>query len=58
MEQEAKNLRTESLKMCWHMRGGLTYQEAMMLSPNERTAIADIIKEHFETTKKTGLPYF
>jgi len=58
MEREAKNLRTESLKMCWHMRGGLTYQESMMLSPNERIAISEIIKEHFETTKKTGLPYF
>ena len=58
MEREAKNLRNESLKMCWHMRGGLTYQEAMNLSPDERIMISDMIKEHFETTKKTGLPYF
>ena len=40
------------------MRGGLTYNEAMNLGIEERKAIGDIIKEHMETTKKTGLPYF
>jgi len=44
--------------MCWHMRGGLTYDEAMALSFQEREIINDIIKEHMETTNKTGLPYF
>ena len=40
------------------MRGGLTYNEAMNLSIEERKAIGDIIKDNMETTKKTGLPYF
>lgn len=40
------------------MRGGLTYNEAMNLGIEERKAISEIIKEHMETTKKTGLPYF
>ena len=44
--------------MCWHMRGGLTYDEAIMLSEVERDIIAKMIKEHMETTKKSGLPYF
>lgn len=40
------------------MRGGLTYEEAMNLSFNERKAISDLVKDNLETTKKTGLPYF
>ena len=58
MEKEAKNLRSDSLKISWHMRGGITYEQALNLSPDERTMVSDIIKDHFETTKKTGLPYF
>ena len=40
------------------MRGGLTYNEAMNLSVEERNVISEIIKDNMETTKKTGLPYF
>ena len=58
MEKEAKNLRSDSLKISWHMRGGITYEQALNLSPDERAMVSDIIKDHFETTKKTGLPYF
>ena len=58
MEREAQSLRQDVLKLCWHMRGGLDYNQAMMTSPEERRIMADIVKEHFETTKKTGLPYF
>ena len=58
IEKSAKALKQEILTMCWHMRGGLTYDEAMMLSPDERIIIGDIVKDHMETTKKTGLPFF
>jgi hypothetical protein len=58
MEKEAKIIRAETLKMCWHMRGGLSYTEAMNLSQGERDEIATMIKDHLETTKKSGLPYF
>lgn len=40
------------------MRGGLTYQEAVNLSHEERQLIGELIKENLETTKKTGLNYF
>ena len=40
------------------MRGGLTYEEAVNLSAEERKNVGEIIKENMETTKKTGLPYF
>lgn len=40
------------------MRGGVTYDEAMMLDDSERKSINNIIKENLETTKKSGLPFF
>lgn len=58
MEKEANSIREEALKMCWYMRGGLTYNEAMNLSQSERTMIGKLIKENLETTKKTGMPFF
>jgi len=58
LENEAKAIRNQILKFCWHMRGGLTYNEGMALSYSEREQIAELIKENLETTKKSGLPYF
>jgi hypothetical protein len=40
------------------MRGGLSYSEAMALSPTEREIIARLVKDNLETTKKSGQPFF
>jgi hypothetical protein len=40
------------------MRGGLSYDDAMMLSHEERELIAKLIKSNLETTKESGLPFF
>ena len=58
MEKEAKSIKSDVLRMCWSMRGGLTYAEAMQLSHNERSLVGNLIKENLETTKKTGLNFF
>jgi hypothetical protein len=58
MENQSKNLKLELLKMCWYMRGGLTWQEALEMSPDEREIVSTLIKENLETTKKTGQPFF
>jgi hypothetical protein len=58
MEKECGTIRDEALKMCWYMRGGLTYVEAMNLSHGEREIIGRLIKENLETTKKSGMPFF
>jgi hypothetical protein len=58
MEKETRNIRQEVLKLCWYMRGGLTYDEGMQLSQTEREIISEIVKENMETTKKSGLPFF
>ena len=58
MEGQAKELRHDLLKICWYMRGGITYSEAAALSPSEREIIGKLVKENLETTKKTGQPFF
>jgi len=44
--------------MCWYMRGGLSYDEAIMLSFQEREIINNMIKQNLEITQKTGIPFF
>jgi hypothetical protein len=58
MDKETRNIRLDVLKLCWYMRGGVTYDEAMQMSQSERSIINDIVKENLETTKKSGLPFF
>jgi len=57
LEKESKALKEEVLKICWFMRGGISYSEGMQLSSEERKIISDIINDNLETTKKTGLPF-
>jgi hypothetical protein len=58
MDREARAVREDALKMCWYMRGGITYDEAMNLGYQERDIISKLIKENLDTTKKSGLPFF
>lgn len=58
LEHESKAIKEEVLKLCWYMRGGLSYNEGMMLSMSERQSISKIVKENLELTKKSGLPFF
>jgi len=58
MEAEVKTIRSEIIKLCWYMRGGVTYDEAMQMSYSERLSMSSLVKENLETTKKSGLPFF
>lgn len=57
-EKQAKAIREEALRLCWWMRGGITYDEAMMLSSQDREIISNIIKDNLEAGKKSGIPIF
>ena len=57
-DKEVKGIREDLLKMCWYMRGGITYEESINLSAAERETIGKIIKDNLETTKKSGLPFY
>ena len=58
MDSEGKSIKHELFKICWYMRGGVTYQEALALSPSDRDIVSRIVKENLEVTKKTGQPFF
>jgi hypothetical protein len=58
MDKEAADIRREAVRMSWYMRGGMTYEQILNLSWDERVQINDLIKDNLETTKKTNLPFF
>ena len=58
LDKEANQIREQSLKLAWYMRGGITYDQVLQLSPAERQMISDLAKDNLETTKKSGLPFF
>jgi len=57
-EKDTRAIKEEALKMTWFMRGGLSYDEAMLLSSHDKDIIAKIIKKNMETTKESGMPFF
>lgn len=58
MEKETQDIRLDVLKLCWYMRGGVNFDEAMQMSQSDRELINELVKENLETTKKSGLPFF
>jgi|TARA_B110000503_G_scaffold142418_1_gene239157 hypothetical protein len=58
MENQSKNIKMETFRLSWFMRGGMTLDEAFALGAEEREIVSEIVKENFETTKKTQMPYF
>ena len=58
MEKETQDIRLDILKLCWYMRGGVSFDEAMQMSQSDRELINELVKENLETTKKSGLPFF
>jgi len=58
LEAQSKALKEEALRLCWYMRGSLSYEDSMLLSFDERNMIGKLIKDNLETAKKTGMPFF
>lgn len=57
MEKEAKALKEEALRIVWWMRG-MSYDEAMCMSFEERQLVSKIIQENLEASKGSGQPIF
>jgi hypothetical protein len=58
METETNSIKQSAIKMAWHMRGGASYEDILNMSTEERNSISKLIEENFDTTKKSGLPFF
>jgi len=58
MEKESRAIKDEAIRMMWWMRGGLSYEDALMLSITEKEIINELIKDNMKSTKDSGLPFF
>jgi len=58
MERESKAMKDDVLRICWYMRGSISYNDGMLLSSADREIINKLIKDNLETTQKSGLPFF
>lgn len=57
-ENDSKALKEELFRMCWYMRGSLSFTEAFLLTVEDRQIIAKIIEDNLETARTTQLPFF
>lgn len=58
MEKQTKALKNQLYKLCWYMRGSLSFSESFDLSLEDIEIISEIIKDNLDTTKKTQMPFF
>ena len=58
LDREAEQIKSESFRLAWYLRGGATYDDVMQMSIQERQMISDLAKENIDTTKKSNLPWF
>ena len=54
MDKEAKAIKDNVLRICWYMRGSISYDDGMLLSRQDIDIINKLIKDNMETTKKSG----
>jgi hypothetical protein len=58
MEKECLSIKKNAISLAWHMRGGVSYEDVLNMSADERTHIYELIEHNMEVTKKSQLPYF
>jgi len=58
MEEECAGIKKNALSMSWYMRGGVTYEDVLNMSSEERAEIKKIIDSNLEVTKKSQMPFF
>jgi hypothetical protein len=58
LDRQSKALKKNLMKMCWYLRGGMTYEEIYQLGPLDRQIINKVVEENLEVAKESGLPFF
>jgi hypothetical protein len=58
MDKDTNSIRSEMWEISWLSRGGISYEDAFYLSQTDRKLFHEMTKQHLETTKKSGLPFF
>ena len=58
MEKECLSIKKNALSLSWYMRGGVSYEDVLNMSAQEREQITEIVDSNLEVTKKSNLPFF
>ena len=56
MDNQIKQMQDDISRMCWYMRGSISWTEAHNMSFSERKIIGKVIEDNIDTVKKTKLP--
>lgn len=57
-ENECTSIKKSAMQMAWYMRGGMSYEDILNMSSEERKQINAIIEHNLDVTKKSQLPFF
>ena len=57
-EKDTKALREELFRLSWFMRGGLSFTESFLLTPEDREIIGKIVEGNLEVAKTQGIPFY
>ena len=57
-EKECSEIKKNAFSLSWYMRGGVSYQDILNMSYEERRMMNELIEHNLETTKKSQLPFF
>lgn len=57
-EKDTKAIKEDIYRLSWFMRGGLSFSEAFLLSPEDREIIGKIIESNLEISKNQGISFF
>ena len=55
MAAESEALTKEAAEICWFMRGSVSWDQAMRLTPKEKAIIRNLIKDRIEQSEKAGV---
>ena len=58
MEKECIEIKKNAFSLTWYMRGGVSYEDVLNMSADERSHIGELIKSNLEVTKTSQLPFF
>jgi len=57
-ENNTRAIKEDLMKICWFMRGSISYSECHMMTHDEKIIVGKLIEKNLQTTKDTGLPFF
>jgi len=58
MDKEVRDIKKTAQRIAWQSRGGISYETALNMSPEEFKIASELSEERIEVTKNTKLNYF